>query len=172
MMTIREIMDYYGIETSEVSNSSETYFLCPFHDDRNFGSASFDEDDSWYCFSCSIGGGPVDFVAKKENISNKEAYKLISKNFQDQVNKDYEKILQNRIHEINIKTKYSLLDYKNLCKIFEDRILKKMLKSRASIDQYSKWILVCSWAAVVDKQMVDEKYATLLNLYSEFFLSL
>lgn len=49
--------------------------LCPFHDDSK-NSFSVDlKTGRWHCFSEDIGGNYVDFVAKMNGISTKDAYK-------------------------------------------------------------------------------------------------
>jgi DNA primase len=169
-MCLSEVMEHYGIETQDSNSAGETLFLCPFHDDQSFGSASFNDEDMWNCFSCGFGGNTVQFVARKEGISTHDAYILLVNNFQDQINKNYSEVLEKcKVSIINLKTKYSLLDYKYLCNAFEAHILQELLRHRSTIEQYSNWISICSWVYIVDKQIVDEKYVTLLNLYSEFY---
>ena len=168
MLSLLEIMDHYGIEMDDSSASGETLFLCPFHDDQAFGSAFFNDDDVWYCFSCGFGGNATQFVAKKEGIDNREAFILLKNDFQDQINKDYNKALEKCTFDVDLKTKHTLLDYKKLCDAFEKLVLKALLSHRASIDQYADWISICSWAFIVDRQIVDAKYGMLLNIYSEF----
>ena len=51
--------------------------LCPFHDDKN---ASFSVDlktGKFCCFACGAQGNYIDFLAKTEGISTKDAYKEI-----------------------------------------------------------------------------------------------
>jgi hypothetical protein len=51
--------------------------LCPFHDDKN---ASFSVDlktGKFCCFACGAQGNYIDFVAQLQNISTKDAYKMI-----------------------------------------------------------------------------------------------
>jgi hypothetical protein len=168
MMSLSEVMEHYGIDTQESQAAGETLFLCPFHDDQNFGSASFNEEGLWNCFSCNFGGNAVQFVARKEGINTHDAYILVENNFQDQINKNYDEFLEKCNVSLDLKTKYTLLEYKKLCEAFERRILSVLLEHRGSIDVYADWIAICSWAFIIDKQIVDEKYETLLNLYSEF----
>lgn len=62
--------------------------LCPFHDDSK-NSFSVDlKTGRWHCFSEDIGGNYVDFVAKMNGISTKDAYK--TKNAK--LNADIEKL--------------------------------------------------------------------------------
>nr|WP_243106450.1 CHC2 zinc finger domain-containing protein [Clostridium sp. OF09-10] len=55
--------------------------LCPFHDDSK-NSFSVDlKTGRWHCFSEDIGGNYVDFVAKINGISTKDAYKRIMEDY-------------------------------------------------------------------------------------------
>lgn len=55
--------------------------LCPFHDDSK-NSFSVDlKTGRWHCFSEDIGGNYVDFVAKMNGISTKDAYKRIMEDY-------------------------------------------------------------------------------------------
>ena len=57
--------------------------LCPFHDDSK-NSFSVDlKTGRWHCFSEDIGGNYVDFVAKINGISTKDAYKRIMEDYHD-----------------------------------------------------------------------------------------
>ena len=55
--------------------------LCPFHDDSK-NSFSVDlKTGRWHCFSEDIGGNYVDFVAKMNGISTKDAYKRATREY-------------------------------------------------------------------------------------------
>ena len=55
--------------------------LCPFHDDSK-NSFSVDlKTGRWHCFSEDIGGNYVDFVAKMNGSSTKDAYKRIMEDY-------------------------------------------------------------------------------------------
>ncbi|MGK3946676.1 CHC2 zinc finger domain-containing protein, partial [Streptomyces caeruleatus] len=38
--------------------------LCPFHDDGEPSLVISPAKNLWHCFSCQIGGGPIDWVMK------------------------------------------------------------------------------------------------------------
>jgi|GEM_PF-5859639 hypothetical protein len=80
---ILKILDHYGIPYQDIPyQPDEVDFLCPFHEDTNFGSARFNtEDGIWRCFACPDGGNIFQFVAQKEGCSITFAEKLISSNF-------------------------------------------------------------------------------------------
>ena len=59
--------------------------LCPFHDDSK-NSFSVDlKTGRWHCFSEDIGGNYVDFVAKMNGISTKDAYKRIMEAYHEEM---------------------------------------------------------------------------------------
>lgn len=48
---------------------------CPLHEDKNPSLTIYTETNSWYCFSCSQGGSPIDFIMKYLNCDFKSAIK-------------------------------------------------------------------------------------------------
>ena len=50
---------------------------CWFHRDIHPSFRIYPDTNSWYCFSCSRWWNAITFVALMENISNKEAYKML-----------------------------------------------------------------------------------------------
>lgn len=52
--------------------------LCPFHTDSD-PSLKIYPNNSWYCFSCEIGGDTIEFVRRIEEIGFKDALNLIIK---------------------------------------------------------------------------------------------
>jgi len=82
MYGVREVLDHYGIEYETSHEAGEILFLCPFHEDMNIGSASFNlQTEVFCCFSCGAGGNIYQFVAKMEGCSTKEAGDLIDNDF-------------------------------------------------------------------------------------------
>jgi hypothetical protein len=78
MLTVREVLEKYGIYYEEDESSGELLILCPFHDDHNVGSAFFNEDDDkYYCFSCSRGGSIYDFVMRLEDCDYQKAKEIL-----------------------------------------------------------------------------------------------
>lgn len=51
--------------------------LCPLHDDSSPSFRIYEKTNSFYCFGCWKWGNVVNFVAEKEWISTKEAFKKI-----------------------------------------------------------------------------------------------
>lgn len=58
------------------------FLHCPFHSgDRDASLKIYPSTDSWYCFGCGEGGDVIDFVAKMERCSFKEALKKLNIDF-------------------------------------------------------------------------------------------
>jgi len=50
---------------------------CPFHDDDEPSLVVTPAKNLWHCFGCGIGGGPIDWVMKKEGVSFRHAVELL-----------------------------------------------------------------------------------------------
>ena len=46
---------------------------CPFHEDREASLVVTPAKNLWHCFSCQIGGGPIDWVMKSRSVSFRHA---------------------------------------------------------------------------------------------------
>lgn len=51
---------------------------CPFHEDHTPSMKIYEQTNSFYCFGCCAGGDVIDFVAKKENMTFREAVKRLN----------------------------------------------------------------------------------------------
>lgn len=51
---------------------------CPFHEDNSPSLKIYEKTNSFYCFGCGSGGGPINFVMLYKNCSFKEAVDFIS----------------------------------------------------------------------------------------------
>ncbi len=61
----------------KINGQGELIGQCPFHEDTRPSFTMNLETGLFNCFACGEQGNIVTFIAKMENISNKEAYKLI-----------------------------------------------------------------------------------------------
>lgn len=52
--------------------------LCPFHDERTPSFTVIPHKNAFYCFGCQVGGSPIDWVMKYENVSFQEAVSRIA----------------------------------------------------------------------------------------------
>ena len=50
---------------------------CPFHEDREASLVVTPTKNLWHCFSCQIGGGPIDWVMKHKGVSFRHAVDLL-----------------------------------------------------------------------------------------------
>ncbi len=50
---------------------------CPFHDDREASLVITPAKNLWHCFSCQIGGGPIDWMMKAKGVSFRHAVELL-----------------------------------------------------------------------------------------------
>ena len=50
---------------------------CPFHADESPSLVVTPAKNLWHCFGCSIGGGPIDWVMKKNGVSFRHAVELL-----------------------------------------------------------------------------------------------
>ena len=56
MFDIMDVIDILGIETKK--NGRYMQILCPFHNDKHFGSCIV-KDNRFYCFACNTGGNAI-----------------------------------------------------------------------------------------------------------------
>ena len=50
---------------------------CPFHEDKKPSLSITESKNLWYCFVCCIGGTPITYVQKTENLGFVEAVKKL-----------------------------------------------------------------------------------------------
>ena len=50
---------------------------CPFHDDREASLVVTPGKNLWHCYSCQIGGGPIDWMMKSKGVSFRHAVELL-----------------------------------------------------------------------------------------------
>lgn len=87
-LSINNELDKYNISDYDLSIKSGTNMECPFCNEKKGFSVS-DDKKLYNCFGCDEKGNLTQYVAKKENITTKEAYKKLLKHFN--IKKDYEK---------------------------------------------------------------------------------
>ena len=73
-MDIVEVVEHYGVDLQKRGKLHIGF--CPFHNDRNNPNLTvYPHTDSWYCFSCRVGGDVIQFIAMIENVSRSEVMK-------------------------------------------------------------------------------------------------
>jgi DNA primase len=81
---------HYGI-ASLSRKGTEVRLKCPFHNGKTDTSMSINlAENKFYCFGCKSGGNVLDFVAKQENCTVKEAAVKLNQWFQIQATLDEE----------------------------------------------------------------------------------
>jgi len=50
---------------------------CPFHEDDTASLVVTPAKNLWHCFGCGIGGGPIDWVMRKNGVSFRHAVELL-----------------------------------------------------------------------------------------------
>lgn len=50
---------------------------CPFHEDETASLVVTPAKNLWHCFGCGIGGGPIDWVMKRNGVSFRHAVELL-----------------------------------------------------------------------------------------------
>lgn len=68
---------YYSSKLKLQGHGREQKACCPFHDDRNPSLSVNFEKGAWWCFVCCVGGGPIEFQMRLENLSRLEAKKKV-----------------------------------------------------------------------------------------------
>jgi len=63
---MEEVLNHYGIQMNRGRVA-----LCPFHPDRHPSLHIY--RDGFYCFVCGAGGDQINFIARYEGLSNKDA---------------------------------------------------------------------------------------------------
>lgn len=78
---IREVLEKYSTIEKEESEKEGFKCCCPIHKDDTPSFKVYD-DNTFYCFGCSIAGGPVDLVRMLFKLpSNKEAEEMLKKEY-------------------------------------------------------------------------------------------
>ncbi len=77
--SIKEVFDTYDIRLSKADKK----IICPFsfHNEHSASFYWYPETNSFYCFGCKNGGGPVEFVALYEGITKERAASQIVNGF-------------------------------------------------------------------------------------------
>ena len=68
---IRDLYDFnVSRETSKI-----IYAKCPFHDQKTGSFTIYKDSNSWFCYSCNVGGDSISFLQKLKGISFVQAVK-------------------------------------------------------------------------------------------------
>ena len=167
---IRQILDHYEIPYEEKKNSDELYFLCPFHNDTNFGSALFnDTTTTWNCFSCKTGGNAYQFVMELEKCDFKKAKALIESDFNDN---SYDIVtLQNKFERAERRNNKPPKNSKEATAVVH-KFLDALSQKQVSQEFTQRWYSVCIYLIYtgnMEDKNFNKKY---LQFYTQFFSEL
>lgn len=106
---IEDLIRSCGIELKQKGASLTG--LCPFHDDKTPSLSVTPEKGLWHCFGCDAGGSVIDWVARHEKISEREAINKLCNHSPIQ-NNDFSRI-QKEISKDHLLDEISTLYHQN-----------------------------------------------------------
>jgi hypothetical protein len=72
----KRITDYYG---GKLRKSGKRLFgLCPFSPEKTPSFVIYEDQNTFYCFSCGAGHDVIDFIMKQQNLKFIEAVKFLT----------------------------------------------------------------------------------------------
>jgi len=80
-ITIKEILEHYGLLVSMRQRKDELIGLCPFHKESNPSFRVSLTKNAYRCFGCKAKGNILNFVQQKESVELREAGFLIAQWF-------------------------------------------------------------------------------------------
>ena len=74
-MSVERLIESAGIALKKLGKDRSG--RCPFHADDTASLVVTPAKNLWHCFGCQIGGGPIDWVMKKNAVSFRHAVELL-----------------------------------------------------------------------------------------------
>jgi DNA primase len=74
-VAVERLVEEGGVALKKVGK--DRWGLCPFHADKNPSLSVTPSNNLWRCFACQIGGGPIEWVMKKNGVSFRHAVELL-----------------------------------------------------------------------------------------------
>jgi DNA primase len=74
-VSVQRLVDAAGIALKKVGK--DWLGLCPFHEDGTPSLSITPAKNLWHCLGCGAGGGPIDWVIKKNGVSFRHAVELL-----------------------------------------------------------------------------------------------
>ncbi len=72
---VERLVEAAGVELK--ATGKDLLGRCPFHEDREASLVVTPSKYLWHCFSCQIGGGPIDWMMKTRSVSFRHAVELL-----------------------------------------------------------------------------------------------
>ena len=74
-VSVERLVESSGIELKR--SGKDWLGCCPFHEDDTASLVVTPAKNLWHCFGCGIGGGPIDWVMKRQGVSFRHAVELL-----------------------------------------------------------------------------------------------
>jgi DNA primase catalytic core len=74
-VSVERLVEASGVALKAVGK--DRHGRCPFHEDREASLVVTPAKNLWHCFSCQIGGGPIDWMMKSKGVSFRHAVELL-----------------------------------------------------------------------------------------------
>lgn len=74
-VSVQRLVEAAGIALKKVGKN--LLGLCPFHEDGTPSLSVTPAKNLWHCLGCGVGGGPIDWVIKKNGVSFRHAVELL-----------------------------------------------------------------------------------------------
>ena len=74
-VSVQRLIESSGVELKK--GGKDLTGICPFHADDTASLVVTPHKNLWHCFGCQIGGGPIDWVIKRQGVSFRHAVELL-----------------------------------------------------------------------------------------------
>jgi DNA primase len=74
-VSVERLVEASGIELKR--GGKDLLGRCPFHEDDTASLVVTPAKNLWHCFGCGVGGGPIDWVIKRQGVSFRHAVELL-----------------------------------------------------------------------------------------------
>jgi DNA primase catalytic core len=72
---VQRLIEASGVELKR--GGKDLLGRCPFHEDATASLVVTPPKNLWHCFGCGVGGGPIDWVMKRQGVSFRHAVELL-----------------------------------------------------------------------------------------------
>ena len=72
---VARLVEASGVELKK--GGKDLLGRCPFHEDATASLVVTPAKNLWHCFGCGVGGGPIDWVMKRQGVSFRHAVELL-----------------------------------------------------------------------------------------------
>jgi DNA primase len=74
-VSVERLVQASGLELKK--SGKDWLGRCPFHEDDTASLVVTPAKNLWHCFGCGVGGGPIDWVIKRQGVSFRHAVELL-----------------------------------------------------------------------------------------------